>query len=506
LANLHTFAADPDPVAAVTGGSIRGRLLPEGRGSVFRGIPFAQAPVGDLRWHEPMPVIPWTGIRDAGEAGPPPAQIAYGWNNKFASAASEDCLYLDVWTPAKPSFQTRYPVMVWIHGGGNTSGAGGSDPAFDGTALISHCVILVVIEYRVGIFAFFAHPELSRESPHRACGNYGILDQIAALQWVRDNIAKFGGDPENVTLFGQSAGAVDVLAQMTSPLSQGLFHRAIAESGEPTAAMTQPLDEAEQAGMRAVEKLHVPAQNALAYLRSLPTAEILKIEPGKISFVADGWVFPTASAEVLAAGRARAMPLIIGNNAFESPFMGSVDDIRNSMRKTFKDQAPKALALYGLADDTPGAIDDPLFGNLAEQWGTDLLRCPAVVQGERHNASGNSVWEYEFDRALPPHPRVGHSGELPYVFGNFRAKDGNGAAIQDADRRLSATIQGYWTNFAKTGNPNGPGLPFWPTYDGKARKYLTFTTTADVTVKDNQRGPFCDLFREAMAKPAAQVH
>lgn len=258
-----------EPIVSVTGGNLRGRLLEDGAGAVFKGIPFARPPVGDFRWREPMPVVPWPGTRDAWESGPPAVQPPLGWNDKAAAASREDCLYLDVWTPSGPS-TARNPVMVWIHGGANVAGAGGFDPLYDGRALISHDVVLVVVEYRLGILGFFAHPELTRESTHHASGNYATLDQIAALRWVRDNIARFGGDPENVTIFGQSAGATDVLALMASPLSKGLFHRAIAESGAPSPTSTLALGEAEEEGARAGEKLGARGGHALGFLRSLP--------------------------------------------------------------------------------------------------------------------------------------------------------------------------------------------------------------------------------------------
>jgi len=498
----HAMAAESDPVVGVTGGSIRGRLLPEGRGAVFKGIPFAQPPVGDLRWREPMPVVAWAGVRDAAESGPPAAQASFGWNEKTAAASREDCLYLDVWTPTGQS-SARNPVMVWIHGGGNTGGSGGEDSLYDGRALISHGVVLVVIEYRLGIFGFFSHPELTRESPHHASGNYGILDQVAALQWVRGNIARFGGDPENVTIFGQSAGSMDVLALMASPLSRGLFHRAIAESGALSRMMTQTLGEAEQAGARAAEGLQAPAQGGLPFMRSLPPGELLKIKPSFHSLCADGWVFPTPPVDVWSAGGESRVPLIIGSNAVEFPAGGSQEDLRNMIRQTFGALAPRALDLYGLAENASPAAPDPLYGNAADQLGSDLFRCPAVIQGEWHAAAGNPVWEYQFDRAIPPRPRVAHSGDLPYVFGNLRAEGSQGGAFQDADRMLSATVQAYWTNFAKTGNPNGQGIPLWPGFDAKERRYLDFTTTATIVPAQNQRGPFCDLFRDIMNRPEA---
>ncbi len=498
-------AADPAPVVTVTGGQIRGRLLPDGRGAVFKGIPFAQPPVGDLRWREPMPVIPWSGTRDAADSGPPAAQASLGWNDSFATASREDCLYLDVWTPAGQT-PARLPVMVWIHGGANIAGAGGSDPLYDGAALIRRGVVLVVIEYRVGIFGFFAHPELTRESPHHASGNYGIMDQIAALEWVRANVARFGGNPDNVTVFGQSAGAFDIVALLTSPRAGGLFHRAIVESGSlllgsPTATQAQ----AEQAGLRVAGGLGATGADSLRRLRSLPTAEVLQFAArnGGAVLNIDGWVFPSPPEKVLATGRSLRVPLIIGSAAIEFPAPGSVDEIRSQIQTAFGPLAPKALALYCPGDPGRPAAADPLFGDLAEQWGGDQFHFASVLEGECQAAAGNPTWEYQFDRAIPPRPQTGHSSDLPYVFGNLYAKGSQAGDFQEADHRLSAAIQTYWTNFARTGDPNGPGLPVWPRYDGQTRRFLEFTAAAGLSVNVNQRGPFCDLFRELLGPTAA---
>jgi len=396
--------------------------------------------------------------------------------------------------------------MVWIHGGANLAGAGGFDPLYDGTALTGHGVVLVVIEYRLGIFGFLAHPELARESPHHASGNYAILDQIAALRWVRGNIAAFGGDPGNVTIFGQSAGSYDVTALMASPLSKGLFRRAIGESGAMDPPHVQTRDAAQEAGVRAAARMGAPDRDALRFLRSLPTAEVLKAGESTIPFCADGWVFPESPLLTWASGREHPVPLIIGSNTIEFPYTGSPDDMRRDIRAAFGDLAPRALALYGLAGGDYPAFVNPFYGSAADQWGSDLFRCPAVVDGQWHSRAGNPTWEYEFNRAIPPRPRVAHSSDLPYVFGNLYATGSQGGSFTDGDRALSAIIQGYWTNFARSGDPNGPGLPTWPRYDGNERRYIEFTPPAGpfpaVAQRQDERGPFCDLFRQMMERDA----
>jgi para-nitrobenzyl esterase len=225
LVSLVSAAGASDPVVAVTGGKIQGRILTASGGAAFKGIPFAAPPLGDLRWREPAPVAEWNGVHDANSFGASCVQEISEWNRQEASGNKEDCLYLNVWTPEWPS-RVKQPVMVWLHGGGNTSG-GASVDYFDGASLSRRGVVVVTINYRLGPMGFFVHPGLTAESSHRASGNYGLLDQVAALKWVRDNIAHFGGDPNNVTLFGQSAGSVDASYQLASPLTKRLFHRVI---------------------------------------------------------------------------------------------------------------------------------------------------------------------------------------------------------------------------------------------------------------------------------------
>jgi para-nitrobenzyl esterase len=270
-------AADSGPVVTVTGGRVRGAMLEKGRGAVFKGVPYAQPPVGELRWREPVPLKPWTGVREAAAFGPVCAQLP-GIVPNAAEISREDCLYLNVWTPEWPSGPSQ-PVMVWIPGGGNSAG-GSSQPQFDGEPLAGRGIILVTVNYRLGSFGFFAHPALTSESPHHASGNQGILDQIAALKWVRANIAGFGGDPKNVTPFGESAGSLDVSVLMTSPLAKGLFVRAIGESGA-VILLGDPLTlhPAEQRGVEFAARWKVPPGASLQDLRAVPSATILATEP-----------------------------------------------------------------------------------------------------------------------------------------------------------------------------------------------------------------------------------
>ncbi len=412
--------------------------------------------------------------------------------------------------------------MFWIHGGGNYGGTA-SNPAFDGENLARHGVVLVSANYRLTLFGFFAHPELTRESPHHASGNYGLLDQIAALKWVRENIAKFGGDPSNVTIFGQSAGAVDANVLMTSPLAKGLFQRVIAESGtvtrnpDPaTLRMTAlgplmkvkggPLSysdaaglaEAEKTGEQAASLLNAPREGALPYLRDLPAAEILKIAarpqmaigPAN-GVIVDGWVFPKAPAEVFAAGQEHRTPLLIGNNARErTPPQATPDDLAKAMEAMYGPLASRAVALYAIRE--PSAPPDPVYGGAAAQWVVDsMYRCPVVAQLVWHAGAGNTGYEYQFDQPPPGREALGavHGAEVPYVFGTLAER------YSPADRDLSAAIEQYWTNFAKTGNPNGAGLPQWPKFDTSARGYLEFAGGGPVA-REGLRRQFCDLYLE----------
>jgi para-nitrobenzyl esterase len=494
-------AAD-GPIVAVTGGRIQGRLLPAPGGAVFQGIPFAAPPVGDLRWREPKPVIPWQDVRDASAYGAPCAQVAGGWNEKAAALGSEDCLFLNVWNSEWPA-HTQKPVMVWIHGGANMGGsalgAGGIEPPFDGEPLARHGVILVTLQYRLGLLGFMAHPELTAESPHHASGNYGLMDQIAALQWVRENIAKFGGDPKNVTIFGQSAGALDVGLLMTSPLAKGLFHRAIEESGSVIIAgrETATLADVEKVGVRLAARMNAPATGALPFMRALSTADVLKASPpygggGPLHPEpdVDGYVLPKSPAEVFKTGQEAPVPLMTGNTGREFPFQGDENALKKAIQKFYGPLGPRALALYRVSA-LPQAGAYPPYGPAGPQFATDtFFRCGAVATAIEHSAK-YATFEYEFTIG---NVAVGtpHSGELQYVFGKRGVKE-----TSDPDLRLMEQVQRYWTNFAKTGDPNGTNLPVWPKYDVLKRAYLELTNAGPI-IKSNLRKPYCELFLKKM--------
>jgi para-nitrobenzyl esterase len=497
------FAAEL-PTVAVTGGQIRGGVLERG-GAVFKGIPFAAAPAGDLRWREPAPVRAWTGVRDATSFG---AACAQNTGGRMRESSSEDCLFLNVWTPEWPA-RGRKPVMVWLHGGGNYGGTA-SGNNFDGEGLARHGVVLITVNYRLTVFGFFAHPELTKESRHHASGNYGLMDQIAALQWVRDNISKFGGEPANVTIFGQSAGAVDVNVLMASPQAKGLFHKAIAESGTVTrvpddatmrmtglGAVMAPrsgdtysdaltLAEAEKAGETLLP-------GSLKELRSLPAADLLKavaaprmsIGPAN-GIIVDGWIFPKPPAEVFARGEQQRIPLLIGNNSRERTPQVTTEELNKAVDAMYGPFASRAFALYN------SSAPDPLYGSAPAQWVVDTMyRCPVVVQLNWHAAAGNAAYEYQFDRAVPGRETAGatHGAEVSYVFGNL------GANYAAPDREISSAMQQYWTNFAKSGNPNGAGLPPWPIFGPSARGFMEFTDNGPVA-HDGLRRAFCDLYVE----------
>ena len=498
LVAAMALAAQSDPVVAVTGGQVRGKAL--GGGAVFKGVPFAAPPVGDLRWREPMPVQPWTGVRDAANYSAPCSQVAGGWNDKIAAISKEDCLHLNVWTPEWPAKSPK-AVMFWIHGGanmgGSTLGEGGIEPPFDGERLSRKGVVVVTTNYRLGIFGFLAHPELTAESSHRVSGNYGILDLIAALKWVNQNIARFGGDPRKVTIFGQSAGGHDVGLLLTSPLARGLFQRAIEQSGTVILGgrLTPPLSQVEQAGIKLAEKMGAPATGGLKHMRSLPAAEVLKASPPyggggplRPEPNVDGYVLPQLPARVFRSGGQAPLPLLIGSNARERALEGGAEALRKAIDDFFGGLAPQARKLYSQG------VTYPPHGDANAQYSTDtVFRCASVAIADWHSIK-NPTWQYEFSQAYEP-LGAAHSWELQYVFGNLLP-----TAPQPVDRTVSDQVMTYWTNFAKNADPNGGGMPVWPRHDAKNDSYLEFTGNGPV-VKSHLRKSFCDLFVENLKLP-----
>ena len=502
-------AQDDALIVKTASGQLRGVATPNGSAK-FLGIPYAQPPVGDLRWLEPLPVKPWSGVRDANAFGAACVQWADAegdWNWSFAKAGNEDCLYLNIVTPVWP-VKKPLPVMFWIHGGSNEGGTA-STPLFNDGTLVDHGVLLVTVNYRLGIFGFFAHPELTRESPHHASGNYGLMDQILALRWVIANIAKFGGDPHNITVFGQSAGALDTGLMMTS-LARELPQKAIVESGTPLHTLLPSRALAEQAGVAFAAAMKVPAgEDAVKFLRHLPAEDLLKAVNAQDTqhrptthTIVDGWVIPRSPAEVFASGQESAIPLLIGSNAIESGSTTTADELRITIQKEAGEFTPQALALYGLANGGQGSAD-PLYGSAADQWGADTrYRCAATTEAAWHSAAHHPTYEYEFQRVSPGEAKgATHSAELPYVFGYY-PKSGQfeaAAKFVDADFKLADEMESYWTNFAKTGNPNSDGLPHWPRF-AQDQAFIEFTQDGGIATAAGLRIPQCNLYRQVLAK------
>jgi len=497
-----------DSVVRVTGGEVRGRILEDGT-TVVKGIPFAAPPVGKLRWHAPMPVVPWSGVRDAIEYGAPCAQVDAGWNNNSASIASEDCLFINVWNAGDTASDLK-PVMLWIHGGGNTGGSslglGGIEPSFDGADLARNGVIVATINYRLGIFGFFAHPELTNESPDKSSGNYALLDQIAALEWVQDNIEQFGGDPDNVTIFGQSAGGHNVGLLMTSPLARGLYHKAIAQSGTVIIGgrTTPTRGDMEKSGIAVAEKLGASEHAQIEFLRAVPTGAILDAAPrARGSFplrpapVIDGHVIPSLPASVFTTGDEAPVPLLIGNTARERRLDDDADAL-SAMRDFYGPLVERALDVYAVDDGEPADDGYAPHGDGRALWATDTgFRCGAVMIAGLHSRVA-PTWQYEFSHADRPRG-ASHSWELQYVFGNLHE-----ASSQAVDEAVAAQTQTYWTNFAKTGNPNGASMPAWPKYDS-GREYLDLGSDGPVARK-GLRDTACELFRERMQSLVSSSH
>ena len=495
---VHAWQAPAAPTVRVRSGTLRGTLI-SGDVAVFKGIPYAQPPVGELRWREPRPERPWMGVRDTTTFGALCPQHPSIQVPKALETSSEDCLFLNVWTAEWPA-RNRRPVLITFPGGGNTAG-GTSDARANGEHLARRGVVVVTANYRLGSFGFFSHPALTKESPHRASGNQGLLDQVAALDWVRANIHQFGGNPDEITLMGVSVPAMDINALMTSPLAAGKFKRAITQSlpfgllGDPL-----PLLEAEQRGDEHTKSWGVREGATLGELRAVPMVKILEAQPPRptahLNLTVDGYVVPTRPASVFAAGRQHKVPILAGNTARDfSPGTAPPPDLDVLMASAYGPLANRARPLY--------AREDPLYGTPEVQWATDTtFRCPALLQLAQHVAAGPRGFAYEFARLVTPEIQPGgniHGFDGGFVFGTYASRT-RGTTLKPvefgpADAALSALMQRYWTNFVKTGDPNGRGLPPWPAFSEPARAYVQFIADEPV-VKEGLRRAQCDLYAE----------
>ena len=482
---LALAATAAGPVARTDDGPVQGQAL-TGGGAVFRGIPYAAPPVGARRWRAPQRPRGWTTPRAAIAPHAACPQIVFGdWNRSAAADSAEDCLFVDVRTPTMtPS--AKLPVLVWIHGGSNRAGAGSGTVE---SRITDRGLVLVSVQYRLGTLGFLSHPALSREQGGRS-GNYGLMDQQAALRWVRRNIARFGGDPARVTIAGESAGAMDVGLHLLSPGSRGLFHQAIAESG--TAGFgTAPrsLRDNETLGIAIARAAGLPTAATAAQLRRLSVDAILRADGGIdvaglgddsfvwLQAIVDGRVLPDTPARLLASGRINYVPLVIGVNARELPLYGGLSGAAATVRREFGAHADRALRLYGLQPDgTP--VSDPRLGDVTMQLATDItFRCPMVAVSNALTAHGGTVWQYQFDYA-PPGGTVSHASELGYLF--------------DAPEPGEPPLQAYWANFVTTGDPNGGRLVRWPSYDRTGRAYLALGQDGPVA-RTGLRRAICDL-------------
>ncbi|PAP75620.1 carboxylesterase/lipase family protein [Rubrivirga marina] len=484
-------ASDPDAPASApsasavvrtTAGPVRGDAEADGL-RIFRGVPFAATPVGGLRWAPPQPPEAWTDVRDATAFGDRCMQAdIFGDMAPRAEGMSEDCLTLNVWAPAGAE---SLPVLVYFYGGGFVAGDA-SEPRYDGAAIAREGTVVVVPNYRLGVFGFLAHPELTAASGYGGSGNYGLMDQTAALEWVRDNVAAFGGDPDQVTIAGESAGSISVSAQMVAPAARGLFHRAIGESGSALGALPPvSLDDAEAAGVRFAESVGAAA---LAELRAVPAADLLAAAsaPGVPWFSAtlDGRVYPEPPAETFAAGRQAQVPLLVGWNSEEMTWrmiLGGAEPTpeayAGAVRFLYPDHADEVLALYPgtteaeVVESATALAGDRFIAHSTWRW-FDLHRRTGGAPVYRYyyahprpplrggGASGLAGGVVEGAEAPPPATGAVHSADIEYALGNL---DTHPVYAWTADDyAVSETMMGFFVRFIHTGDPNGPGLPAWP--------------------------------------------
>jgi para-nitrobenzyl esterase len=506
-----------NPTVRISNGDLQGVVEKSGVIS-FKGIPFAAPPVGEFRWREPQPVKNWEGVRKADHFGPRAMQTAVFGDMGFRSdGMSEDCLYLNVWTPQIKS-KKLLPVLVYFYGGGFVAGDG-SESRYDGESMARNGIVSLTVNYRLGAFGFMAHPELTKASPFHASGNYGLLDQAAALKWVRENIAMFGGDPGRVTIAGESAGSISVSAQMASPLSRDLISAAIGESGSILGTLSAaPLAKAEAAG---VEFGKAANANTLAELRAMPAEKLLeaaaKFNPFRFPIAIDGYFFPEDPFSTYAAGKQAQVPLLAGWNNEESNYRGLLgnakptkENFETAVRKIYGEKADEVLKVYHVSNDAA-----------AEEVATDLAGDRFISFStwkwidEQVKRGGKPVYRYLYSHprpamreagaapglaggvvkssgpAPPPDKGAVHSAEIEYAMGNL---DGNKVfAWTPDDHKVSKVMQAYFINFIKTYSPNGKGLPPWPAVTAEKVVYMNINvSTKPEQEKNRERYLFLD--------------
>jgi para-nitrobenzyl esterase len=493
------------PQVTIDSGLVEGKM--EGTVRAFLGIPFAAPPVGGLRWRPPAAPEKWSGVRKAKEFGPHCMQEnVYGDMVFRDPGPSEDCLTLNVWAPADAK---NLPVMVWIYGGGFVAG-GSSEQRQDGSNLAKLGVVVVSMNYRLGIFGFFAHPELAAESEKRAAGNYGLMDQTAALRWVQRNIAAFGGDPGNVTIFGESAGSFSVSAQMASPLANGLFHRAIGESGAAFSKVDMRFSlaaEREQEDAKFAET--ALGAKTIAELRAIPAKKLsavaMKNNAGRDVFSfhpdVDGDFLPESVEAIFAAGKQNDVALLAGWNRDEGSFRVEGEKERPTARnararaeKDFPGRAEEFLKLY------PAGTDAEARRSAEDYAGDTFIAWATWRWMEAQKTTGKqAVYRYRFDLSLPSAEKpeglgAYHSAEIEYVFGQLDSKQG--IPWRKDDRKVSELMQKYWVNFARSGDPNGAGLPKWPAYEAGDGWQVMHLSASSAAEKDTTRERYLFLERE----------
>lgn len=522
--NKETGNNESDVVVQTKNGLLRGKSNAEV--ASFKGIPYAAPPVGQFRWRPPQPVKPWEGIRDASKYGANCAQSGWGAApGTIADNSSEDCLYLNLWKPANAKPEEKLPVMVWIHGGGFTGGSG-SGPQDFGDQFAKQNVILLTINYRIGRLGFFAFPALNQEYPEEPKGNYGFMDQIAALEWVQKNIAAFGGDPNNVTIFGFSAGGVSVHTLLTIPAAKGLFHKAISQSGGGRDGVLtgRPISKenadviyavsAETIGVNFAKKIGIEGTgiDALAKLRALSVEKI--VDGGQQTDgpngprtysgpILDGKLVIETAETAYKAGRQAKVPLIIGANSAE--IGGGFVNQSKSKEELF--------SLFGiLKNEAKKAYDpegDKNFEEVVTQFNTDWVWAEPARMTAKAFAKNNTAAYYYLFSYVPASMRermrfgAGHGSEVAYVFDNFSARRGN-AEITPEQKNVAKIMNTYWANFAKTGNPNGEGLSKWPLYNQK-NEILEIETDGKPVDKPDPRKARLDVIEKASELKGLQL-